>query len=146
MAFVNEYIPEADKQRIDFSKIKHPLHGDPISPIEWTVDRGRDIALIDLGGGSGEHARYPHFFVLYWRGETINVFLRSTFIGNFTTSDLEVTWHLEFIGKEIENVPEAEVIDTLKDALFSYGYIGLEWRDKIKAIHFDFDGTHLRGS
>ena len=145
MAFVNEYIPDADKQRIDFNKIKHPKHGDPINPSEWTIDRERDIALIDLGGGFGENAQSPHFFVLYWQGDTINVFLRSKFIGNFTTSDLEVTWHLEFIGRQLENVEEEEVIDTLQKALVAYGYIGMEWRDKIKAIHFDFDGKHLRG-
>ena len=85
------------------------------------------------------------FFVLYWQGDSINVFLRSKFIGNFTTSDLEVTWHLEFIGRRLENVKEEEVIDTLKMALIAYGYIGMEWRNKIKAIHFDFDGKHSRG-
>lgn len=52
MAFMNEYISEADKARIDFSKIKHPINRNPIIPNKWTVDRERDIALIYLGGGN----------------------------------------------------------------------------------------------
>jgi hypothetical protein len=145
MAFVNEKIPDADKQRIDFSKIEHPYHKSPILiPSEWTIDRERDIALINLGGGFGKNAQLPHFFILYWQGKTINAFLRSTFIGNFPTSDMELTWKLEFIGR-LADVPEEEVINTLKEALFAYGYIGIEWRDKIKAIRFDFDGKHLTG-
>jgi hypothetical protein len=146
MAFVNEFIPEADKQRIDFSKIKHPRQGYPISPSEWTIDRERNIALIDLGGGFGEHARYPHFFMLYWQGEAISVFLHSKLTGNSITRVLEITWRLELIGKQIENVPVSELIDTLKEALFAHGYISMERRDKIKAHHFDFDGKHMRGS
>ena len=144
MEFVNEYIPVADKIWINLNKIKHPLHGDPFNPNKWSIDRKRDIALISLGVGFGKNAQFLHFFVLYWQGETINLFLRSKFIVNYITSDLEVTWHLELSGKQIENMPEDEVIATLKEALFTYGYIGgLEARDKIKAVHFD--GKHLRG-
>lgn len=140
MAFVNEKISDEDMQRIDFSQIKHPLHADAINPRQWTIDRERDIALMSLGGGVGE---LPHFFVLYWKSRTINVFLRSTTTGSSSTNDLEVTWRLEFLGK-LENVPEPEVIATLKEALFVYGYGSMRWRDTIKAIHFEFDGKHLK--
>lgn len=141
MTFVNEYIPEADKQRIDFSKIKHPLHGDPISPSEWTINRERDIALIFLGGGVGD---FPHFFVLYWQGKGINAFLRSKIIGDFPNDDTELTWRLEFLGR-LANVAEPEVIDTLKEALFAFGYRDAKYRNKIKVVNFDFDGKHLSG-
>jgi hypothetical protein len=142
MAFVNEYIPDADKQRIDFSKIEHPMHRKPIIiPSEWTIDRERDISLLYLGGGIGD---IPHFFVFYWQGKTINVFLRSTYIGDYPNSDTEVTWRLEFLGR-LANVPENEVIKTLKEALFTRGYTSIKYREKIKEVHFDFDGKHLVG-
>ena len=141
MAFVNEKIPDVDKQRIDFSKIKHPVHRDSISPIDWTIDRERDIALIFIGGGVGD---FPHFFVLYWQGEIINAFLRSTIKGNFPNGDTELTWRLEFLGR-LANVAEPEVIDTLKEALFVFGYRNAKYRDKIKAVHFEFNGKHLIG-
>jgi hypothetical protein len=142
MTFVSEKIPDADKQRIDFSNIKDPVSLKPIIiPSEWTIDRGRDIALIYLGGGVGS---FPFFFVLYWQGKTINVHLRSTTTGDFPNSDTEVTWRLEFIGR-LANVPEEEVISTLKKALSVHGYRNMRWRDKIKAVYFDFDGKHLTG-
>jgi hypothetical protein len=145
MAFVNEKIPEADLQRIDFSKIMHPLHSSPIfTPAKWTIDRERDIALIDLGGGFGENARYPHFFILYWQGKVIHVHLSSKTIGNFPTNDLEVTWKLLFHSR-LEGVPEQVLITVLQEALACYGYLAFECRDKVKASHFDFDGTHLIG-
>jgi hypothetical protein len=144
MAFVNEHIPDADLQRIDFSKIMHPLHSSPIIiPEAWTIDRERDIALIDLGGGFGERAMHPHFFVLYWQGLIAQAQLTSKFIGNFTSNDLEVTWHLEFIGR-LAGIAEEDAINTLKEALFTYGYISYKSRSNIKAIHFDFDGTHSK--
>lgn len=145
MAFINERIPDADLQRIDFSKINDPVSGRPIfPPNKWTIDRKRDIALMDLGGGFGENAMYPHFFVLYWQGKIIHAQLSSKFIGNFTTHDLEVTWKLIFLGR-LEGVSQEEVIETLQEALIAYGYLGMEWRDKVKAAHFDFDGKHLVG-
>lgn len=147
MAFINENIPDADLQRIDFSKIIHPLNSKPIHmPSEWTIDRERDIALISLGGGFGENARYPHFFILYWQGKIIHAHLSSTFIGDININDigkgndLEITWHLLFLGI-LAGVSEEEIIKTLQEALICYGHIGY----KIKAVHFDFDGKHLVG-
>jgi hypothetical protein len=147
MAFVNEHIPEADLQRIDFSKIIHPLHSSPIIiPSDWTIDRERDIALISLGGGFGKNARSPHFFILYWQGRIIHTHLSSTFIGDININDtsndndLEITWRLLFLGR-LAGVPEEEVIKTLQEALSCYGHMGY----KIKAVHFDFDGKHSVG-
>ena len=87
MAFVNEKIPEADLQRIDFRKIMHPLHSTPIfTPYEWTIDREKDIALICLGGGVGNGARYPRFFIMYWQGRVIHVHLSPKYTGNTKTT------------------------------------------------------------
>jgi hypothetical protein len=145
MTFINERIPDADLQRIDFSKTKDPLSNKPIRiPLDWTIDRERDIALMSLGGGFGENAMYPHFFILYWQGRIIHVQLSSKFTGNFTTNDLEVTWKLLFHSR-LEGVPEPLLIKTIQEALTCYGYLGIECRDKVKASHFDFDGNHLIG-
>jgi hypothetical protein len=142
MAFVNEHIPEADLQRIDFSKIIHPLHSSPIIiPYEWTIDRERDIALISLGGGFGEYARSPHFFILYWQGQIIHTHLSSKIIDDSSGRYVkEITWRLLFLGR-LEGVPEEEVIKTLEEALSCYGYRGRT----IEAVHFDFDGKHSVG-
>lgn len=139
MAFVNENIPEADLRRIDFGSVMHPLHSCPIdTPSQWTIDRDRDIALIDLGGGSGEDSMYPSFFLIYWQGKFVDVHLVASTIGNFPTSDLEVTWTLRFL-RQLCGVPEALFLETLKQALTCYGYMDGMLRDRVKAVKFNFD-------
>jgi hypothetical protein len=141
MAFVNENIPEADLQRIDFASVIHPLHSCPIdTPSQWTIDRERDIALIDLGGGSGENSMYPRFFLVYWQGQFTDVHLTSTFTGNFPTRDMEVTWILRFI-RQLDGVPEQLFLETLKEALTCYGFINSMYRNCIKAVKFNFDNN-----
>ena len=143
MAFVNETIPAADLRRIDFASVIHPLHFCPIDPpTEWTIDRERDIALIDLGGGLGEKSMWPSFFIIYWQGQFSDVHLVSTTTGNFPTWDLEVTWSLRFI-RHLDGVPEALLLDTLKEALNSYGYMDSRLRNRIKAVKFNFDNNNV---
>ncbi len=141
MAFVNENIPEADLQRIDFGSVIHPLHSCPIdTPSQWTIDRERDIALIDLGGGSGENSMYPSFFLIYWQGQFTVVHLVATTIGSFTTRDLEVTWTLRFLC-QLNGVSEPLFLKTLKEAFTSYGYMDGMLRDRVKAVKFNFDNN-----
>jgi hypothetical protein len=139
MAFVNENIPEADLQRIDFASVIHPLHSCPIEiPSEWSIDRERDIALISLGGGSGENSMYPSFFLIYWQGQFTDVHLVARTTGSFTTWDLEVTWTLRFL-RELNGVPESLFLEILKEALTCYGYMDVTLRDRVKAVKFNFD-------
>ena len=141
MAFVNETIPAADLRRIDFASVMDPVNFRPIDiPTQWTTDRERDIALIDLGGGSGENSMYPSFFLVYWKGQFTDVHLVATTTGNFTTSDLEVTWSLRFL-RQLDGVPEAVLLETLKEALNCYGYMDSMLRDRVKAVKFNFDNN-----
>jgi hypothetical protein len=141
MAFVNENIPEADLQRIDFASVMHPLHFCPIdTPSQWTIDRERDIALISLGGGLGENSMYPSFFLIYWQGQFTDVHLVASTTGNFPTWDLEVTWTLRFL-RQLDGVPEALYLETLKEALTSFGYINSMYRDRVKAVKFNFENN-----
>jgi hypothetical protein len=143
MAFVNENIPEADLQRIDFASVIHPLHSCPIEiPCEWSIDRKRDIALIDLGGGSGENSMYPSFFLIYWQGQFTDVHLVASTIGSFTTWDLEVTWTLRYL-RQLDGVPEALFLEILKEALTCYGYMDITLRDRIKAVRFNFENINI---
>jgi hypothetical protein len=139
MAFVNENILEADLQRIDFASVIHPLHSCPIdTPSKWTIDRERDIALISLGGGSGENSMYPSFFLMYWRGKFFEAYLVASTTGNLQTHDLEVTWTLRYFG-QLDGVPESLFLLTLKQALTCFGYIDITLRDRIKDVKFIFD-------
>ena len=60
MAFVNEAIPEQDKQKVNalvnyqtISAIGRGVH-EFENPVWWTIDRERGVYLIDLGGGGGQ--------------------------------------------------------------------------------------------
>jgi len=139
MAFVNETIPAADLRRIDFASVIHPLHFCPIdTPTEWTIDRERDIALIDLGGGMGENSMYPRFFIIYWQGQFTDAHLVATTTGSFTTWDLEVIWSLRFLRQQ-DGVPEDLFLETLKEALTCYGYLNSKYRDRVGTVKFNFD-------
>ena len=141
MAFVNENIPEADLQRIDFASVMHPLHFCPIdTPSQWTIDRERDIALIDLGGGSSENSMYPSFFLMYWQGQFTDVHLVASTTGKFTTWDLEVTWTLRYLH-QLDGVPEVLFLETIKEALSCYGYMDGMLRERVKAVKFNFDNN-----
>jgi hypothetical protein len=144
MVFVREEIPEADKHRIDFSKVHHPFH--MRNTVDkywlgngWIIDRERDIALIPLGGGGNT----PYFFLMYWQGRFIQAQLVRSFKGNGKTKDLEITWRLSFLT-QLPGLPELEVIEALKAALQVYKDGDARWDDTVKAVHFDFDGTHLK--
>ena len=141
MAFVNETIPAADLRRIDFASVKDPVNFRPIdTPTKWTIDRERDIALVDLGGGMDENSMYPRFFLIYWQGQFSDVHLTATFTGNFPTWDLEVTWTLRFM-RQLDGVPEALFLETLKQALTCYGYLDSMYRERVKAVRFNFDNN-----
>lgn len=141
MAFVNEEISEEDIQRCKLDQIIRPVSGRKVAlpPQYWAVDRERDIALMSLGGGV---RLFPQsFFELYWKGQFALAHLILTETGSSKTGDWELTWRLTFLAK-LENVPEPEVIETLKEALYTFGYISPRFRNQIKAIHFAFDGKH----
>jgi hypothetical protein len=117
----------------------HPLHFCPIdTPTEWTIDRDRDIALIDLGGGMGENSMYPRFFIIYWQGQFTDAHLVATTAGSFTTWDLEVIWSLRFLH-QLDGVPEELFLETLKEALTCYGYLNSKYRDRVRSVKFNFD-------
>lgn len=141
MGFINEYISDKDKSRIDFRTVKHPVLGYSIPPSKWTIDRDRDIALIPAGTG-GEPITRPsgieeqlYLFVMYWQGQFLNVFVSASATGNSRTNNLEVTWSIDRFDTP-ESVPLEEIRRTLKEALFAYGYMSSDIRDKVKAVHF----------
>lgn len=74
---------------------------------------------------------------MYWQGQVVDVLLFGSYTGNFITSDLEATWRMSSCG-DPENVSREEMLDTLKEALFSFGYMSTDYREKVKAVHFEF--------
>ena len=137
MPFVNETISEADKARYDpFHFVSPFTRNAPVEAWKWSIDRGRDVFLVSLGGQGGEHSEIPRIFALAWKGCVIRIETYCKEIGN-VREGYELWWRLSriVIPKALE--PEADVaIALIKESLDASGYY-FE-REKVKAVHFDF--------
>jgi hypothetical protein len=84
MAFVNELISDADKQRIDWTNFKAWSYSDPHRPWKWTIDRECDVFLVMLAG-RGREGEHPQIYALSWHGVVICFEAESGGEGTFAT-------------------------------------------------------------
>lgn len=142
MAFINEYISEADVTKYGLDEfIKSWQGGDfawrngrPSSfRHSWTIDRDRDAYLLCMGmisevGLSGRpEPRPPTHFVLFLRGTQYRVLLEP-----FTNSDnihhkpFRKVWCLMHFDSPRDSVETRDhVLCLLKEALLIYGHAGV---------------------
>lgn len=69
VAFVNEKIPEADRNKLEMEKCRE-VFSFFSEPTRWVADRERDIYLFHLGGGGAERES-PTYFGLNVQGEIV---------------------------------------------------------------------------
>lgn len=74
MSFVNELIPESEKEKFPFPVDTRPGGGKP-TLWKWTIDRERNAVLVHTGGGGGGHqgTQRMDFYVLSWSGSLIDI-------------------------------------------------------------------------
>ena len=118
MSFVNEDIPDVDKQRIDFSRFRHPrgfVSG--VRPTRWTIDRERDVFLTWIVYG-GEDEQDVEYFLFGFKGTIFHISLERKYEHQLQRS----IWHLQqFYPPESIRVHRQDVLSALKDALTEYG-------------------------
>jgi hypothetical protein len=73
MAFVNELISEADRQKYGLDQIDRRLVGRAPEQ-QWTIDHERGIYLRNIQRGR-EESRHKSTWHFYWRGELMQVCL-----------------------------------------------------------------------
>lgn len=76
MTFVNEFVPEDQKDKFDPEVFKLIPAYPPSRPYRWTIDRERDIFLIRVGGshsggGQGDGYEPPDFYTLSILGKLV---------------------------------------------------------------------------
>ncbi len=135
MAFVNEKIPEADKERFNSFSFKNPVTHEPNKANKWTIDRERDIFLVALGGKGAYVTEIPMFYALVWKNKVINLETYSDGKGNYK-SGVEMWWKITRI-----EIPESlkpykdQVIELIKEGIDAHGS-GYR-RDHIVKVNFD---------
>ena len=146
MNFVNEYASDEDAKNYKLNDI-----WDRYNPIykgeyffgnqpRWTVDREKNIFLMLLGGGRGEHGNRSKF-LLWWDSEhvVVSLDLADGSSGNLDSDPFFRVWDMAFleIPGHLKN-KQKEVIDILKEALRVYGYRGVSKQRPNTIVKFNF--------
>lgn len=124
MAFVNEYIPEADVEKYGLAEIDNSnFGGTRTKSRDWTIDRERNIYLRRVGGQDRENlADNTDSWNFFWKGDLL-WFRRKGFPSEKKPDglrhafsyirDLTIPTHLESQRQEI--------YQDLRDAFRTYG-------------------------
>lgn len=70
MAYVNEYIPEADVKKYGLEEIDSKFLSTGINRRDWTIDRERDIYLRQVTTGRDELSTISKW-TFYWKGNLL---------------------------------------------------------------------------
>lgn len=120
MAFVNEYIPEADIEKYGIKEINKKFVVGGTNARDWTVDRVRDMYLRNVANGR-EEFRHQSTWTFYWHGELMRVDLDIVEAGGKRG---EACWsHKKIRGIQIPQHLEdrrSEILSDLKEALTAY--------------------------
>jgi hypothetical protein len=134
MTFINELIPEEDKQKIDWTQFKAWQFSKPHRPWKWTIDRDRDIFLVGLEG-RGPDGERPETYALSWKGVVIR-FEAERHSDSMATTNFDLFWKIFniYIPPHLEG-QYLEILDTLKEAIDAHG--STYKRDQVKSVHID---------
>ena len=121
MAFVNELIPQEEKDKFDpndFSFRKgHPYRFSDLS--KWTVDREENSFLIHLSGSMGVDG--PDYFAFNW-GEGEVVFDAYKNIASRENKKSNISWVIPRLRLP-SSANQKKVTDLLRSAFSAYGYL-----------------------
>lgn len=138
MAFVNELIPEEQKDKFPFP-VKTRPDGSKPTLYKWTIDRERDVYLVVVNAGGGGYDGTPvrEYYVLWWKGEVISFGADQSLNGTKETG-VVLTWKVNRL-----NIPPAlherkdEVKQLIREALDVQGL--LYNRSRVSAVNVQFN-------
>jgi hypothetical protein len=146
MAFVNEYVPEADIEKYDLKGIWdefHPLRKGQYfkgNRPNWTMDRESEVFLMSIGIGRGEHGNRTKF-LFWWRGANVvaDLDLVEGSSGDLNASPFMRVWDLVRLELPSQLKGDEVVIrKKLKEALRAYGYWGIRSQRPNTVVEFKF--------
>jgi len=138
MAFVNELIPDEQKEKLPFPVKVSPFDGSKPTLWKWTIDRERDVYLVvaSIWGGGYEGTPPDYYYVLSWKDELI-LFSAEEYLSGTRETDQTLTWkvHRLEIPESLQDKKE-EVLQLIREALDAQGW--LYNRDCLEAVFVEF--------
>lgn len=137
MTFVNELIPEEQKDKFPF-----PVHiaydGSKPTLWKWTIDREQDAYLVvtNVLGGGYEGTPSDEYYVLSWGGELVS-FAAEQHLSGSNSKDMTLTWNVHRL-----NIPPAlqerrdQVLQLIRESLDAQGL--LYNRSRVVAVDVQF--------
>ena len=122
MPFVNEeIITEEDKAYFDSFGIKDPFTGELRKSKEWTIDRERNMFLINVAGQGTEYSEIPMYFAFVYKNRVFEIPTFHKSIGDMSTG-IEMLWEISIGRPPKELMPElSEIFKYLMEAFTAYG-------------------------
>lgn len=139
MSFINEKIPESDRELYDSFNLSSPFTNKPVESRKWTIDRERNAFLIALGGRGYWDSDIPHYYAFIWKNNVIKIETFSKEHGNANTG-IEVRRKITSIKMPEKLMPEKDVVmELVKEAFEVHGFL---WR-KSNKVNFDYIASPL---
>src|SRR5262249_17327748 len=132
--FVNETVPDADKERFESWGLICPTTRKAVKPWKWSIDRARDAALVALCGQGDWVTDVPMFYALVWRGRIIEIETHCKATGN-SADGFGLLWKVGKVTAPKALAPEQDtVLALVREALDANGlYFD---RSNVKEVRF----------
>ncbi len=143
MSFVNEFVPEDQKDKFDPEVFNLGPAFPPVRPYRWVIDRERNIFLIltgrqGSGGGDGDGYIPPEFFTFSFQKQLIK------FEAEITASrSKDGGWALNWFVINLKIPPSLQpkredILKELIDAIKTHGTSTGTPDSRITSINIDF--------
>lgn len=143
MTFVNEHIPETEKEKFTFPVFTRPDGSKPTLSW-WTIDRERNAFLVitNILGGGYEGTPETHYYVLSWNGNLIRFAGDPQTSGSMETGQV-MSWRLHHlvIPPALQN-SQKEVLQLIREALDAKDWPYRRSSFVTLNIEFDLSSSH----
>lgn len=126
MGFVNEFVPEDQKDKFDPEVFNLGPAFPPVRPYRWVIDRERNVFLIltgrqGSGGGQGDGYIPPEFFTFSFQNQLIKFEVEITANGN-KDKGWTLNWLIiNFTVPSLLESRQEEVLEALHEAIKTHG-------------------------
>ena len=140
MAFVNEYIPEADYEKYDLKRIcgdHNKVHKGHMYSESWTIDRERDAFLIPIW-----FHRESDFsgYAFYWKGDWM--FFEMRVVEGKSDRATRSCWYVFCVRRFCLAISQNQISENLLDCLRAAitqlpGGVNFDYANRIVTVEFE---------